>query len=155
MPQSINLSPSYLTRPVSTISRHPPTGRSLERSGESRQMARPVPSSPPLPPPPILEDELLLLQTRLAESEENMREALSELEKEKHANQELQRAFGELNEVIDSLQSEVGSLKDQLKNTRTELEDNRSHILSMQPYVRDTTPEEVGRVISTTYPLLY
>ena len=74
-------------------------------------MARPVPSSPPLPPPPILEDELLLLQTRLAESEENMREALSELEKEKHANQELQRAFGELNEVIDSLQSEVGSLK--------------------------------------------
>ena len=116
-------------------------------------MARPVPSSPPLPPPPILEDELL--QTRLAESEENMREALSELEKEKHANQELQRAFGELNEVIDSLQAEVGSLKGQLNNTRTELEDNRSHILSMQPYVRDTTPEEVGRVISTTYPLLY
>ena len=83
-----------------------------------------------------------------------MRVALAQLDKEKREKEELRRTAAEFTEVTDTLEAEIKLLRRQLKETRAELEDNRSHILSIQPYVKDTTPEEIGRVSQQVHLIL-
>lgn len=86
------------------------------------------------------------LQEKLSESEENTNYALMQLEGEKRDKEDLGRYCQELLNDVDSLKAQVEVLEGQLKDTKVELEDSRSHILSMQPYLKDVTPEEIGRV---------
>ncbi|RYP09870.1 hypothetical protein DL764_001004 [Monosporascus ibericus] len=85
------------------------------------------------------------LQSQLAEREENTRRVLEELQKEK---QDLREAHQELSGSYEAI---IRTLKLELKEAKADLEDTRSHILSMQPYVKDTTPEEIVRDFDDLY----
>ncbi|RYP40953.1 hypothetical protein DL769_011678 [Monosporascus sp. CRB-8-3] len=89
------------------------------------------------------------LQSQLAESEENTRRVLEQLEKEEQENKYLREAN---QEQSGSYKATISSLTLELEKTKADLEDTRSHILSMQPYVKDTTPEEITRVLYGSVP---
>jgi len=50
----------------------------------------------------------------------------------------------------DASHDGVDRLRRENRNLKAELDDARSHIFSLQPYRKDLTPEEVGRVSSPT-----
>lgn len=90
---------------------------------------------------------------RLSEAEKNTREALVQLEKEKQENNKLNSRVKELvllsrslEQRVEELSSEVESANMAHNDTKLELRDTQAHILSLQPYIKDITPEEVGRV---------
>ncbi|KAI0125115.1 hypothetical protein BJ170DRAFT_488820 [Xylariales sp. AK1849] len=85
------------------------------------------------------------LRSKLLDAEENAQEVICQLEKEKHEKAELLAMNKSLEAHIQSLRGGVESLNAQLKETKVELKDTRAHILSLQPFVRDISPEEVAR----------
>lgn len=58
----------------------------------------------------------------------------------------LNSSLVEIAEGNDVLAGVVGNLKKENAELKAELEDARSHIFSLQPYRKDLTPEEAGRV---------
>ncbi len=106
------------------------------RPVESRQTKLPLPS-------------VEKLQLQLAESEDITKNAFIELDRAKLEKENLGKQCQEILDFAESLRSQVQLLTHQLGETKAELEDTRSHILSIQPYVKDITPEEIGRVSLT------
>ncbi|RYP14821.1 hypothetical protein DL765_006122 [Monosporascus sp. GIB2] len=88
------------------------------------------------------------LQSQLAESEENTRRILEQLQKERQEKKDLREAYEERSGSHEAI---IRSLNLELKETKADLEDTRSHILSMQPYVKDITPEEMARDFDDLY----
>lgn len=86
------------------------------------------------------------LQRQLVESEEITNATLDELENERRDKKKCLNDYHKLMFINQRLQGEMEALTNQLEETRAALEDSRSHILSMQPYAKDITPEEIGRV---------
>ncbi|RYP52060.1 hypothetical protein DL768_002743 [Monosporascus sp. mg162] len=105
-----------------------------------RQQERFRAISPPLDPKK--------LQSQLAECEENTRKILEQLQKEKQQKNDLREAYQELS---GSSEATINALTLELNGVKADLEDMRSHILSMQPYVKDTTPEEITRDFDDLY----
>ncbi|RYP36989.1 hypothetical protein DL767_003144 [Monosporascus sp. MG133] len=101
--------------------------------------------SPRAIPPPL---DSKKLQLQLAECEENTRRVLEQLQKERQEKKDLREANQERSE---SYQAIIRGLTLELKEAKADLEDTRSHILSMQPYVKDTTPEEIARDFDDLY----
>ncbi|RYP73512.1 hypothetical protein DL771_003551 [Monosporascus sp. 5C6A] len=107
---------------------------------------------------PVLQEESLRamsppldakkLQSQLAECEENIRRLREQLQKEKQEKLDLRESKQELSGSYEAI---ISTLTLQLKETKADLEDTRSHILSMQPYVKDITPEEITRDFDDLY----
>ncbi|KAK6066751.1 hypothetical protein SCUP234_11930 [Seiridium cupressi] len=105
-----------------------------------------------------METQKFDLQSKLSEAEENTQEALTQLEKEKKEKQKAQDRAQQLLTLNESLErrvselsTEVDGLNNMLHGTKIELKDTRAHILSLQPYLKDIAPEEIGRDFDDLY----
>ncbi|KAM0807655.1 hypothetical protein AB5N19_07995 [Seiridium cardinale] len=105
-----------------------------------------------------METQKFDLQSKLSDAEENTREALTQLEKEKQEKEKAQDRAQQLLTLNESLErrvnelsTEINGLNNMLHGTKIELKDTRAHILSLQPYLKDIAPEEIGRDFDDLY----
>ncbi|KAH8677907.1 hypothetical protein BX600DRAFT_431217 [Xylariales sp. PMI_506] len=85
------------------------------------------------------------LRLRIFDAEENIKAVISQLELEKGAREKLQEENAQLKMQLESVGTQTGALATELAETRVQLKDTRAHIMSLQPFLKDITPEEVGR----------
>lgn len=90
-----------------------------------------------------LQDAITRLTLEKESAEREATKARQQIEDLKHL---LNSDMEEIAKDTESLGAEMKRLKEENSLLREELNDAQSHIFSLQPYRKDLTPEEVGRV---------
>lgn len=95
-----------------------------------------------------LQDAIIRLNLEKESAEREATKARQQIEDLKHL---LNSDMEEIAKDTESLGKEMKRLKEENNLLREELNDAQSHIFSLQPYRKDLTPEEVGRVSSLIF----
>lgn len=90
-----------------------------------------------------LQDAITRLTVEKESAEREATKAMQQIDDLKHL---LNSDMEEIAKDTESLGKEMKRLKEENNLLREELNDAQSHIFSLQPYRKDLTPEEVGRV---------
>jgi DNA repair exonuclease SbcCD ATPase subunit len=94
----------------------------------------------------ISQEQELQLHHQIRKLQEQLDQANQQASAAQTALQARLDELDELSKDAEALTETIGELRQENEKLTTERDDARSHIFSLQPYMKDLTPEEVGRV---------